>query len=216
MKITCQDRERVFLDGTADEWTALEQHAPDCAGCAEEVRAWKSLSMAAEELRDYQENPALWVRIESSLREQQQHQAGFWEKLAFWRGISLGWQTALAGALALLLAVSGAYIMTHRTRPDDATNKLLKNSALAEVERTEKDYMRAIDKMAAEAGPQLNSTVSPLMASYKEKLVVLDSAIDELREQAQQNPSNAHLRYQLLAMYQEKQQTLQDVLETKR
>jgi len=28
--------------------------------------------------------------------------------------------------------------------------------------------------------------------------------------------SDAHLRYQLLAMYQEKQQTLQDVLETKR
>jgi len=37
-----------------------------------------------------------------------------------------------------------------------------------------------------------------------------------LRLQAGENPSNAHLRYQLLAMYQEKQQTLQDVLETKR
>jgi hypothetical protein len=45
---------------------------------------------------------------------------------------------------------------------------------------------------------------------------VLDSAIDELRAEAGQNPSNAHLRYQLLAMYQEKQQTLQEVLETKR
>ena len=216
MKITCEDRERVFLDGTAEEWAALEKHAADCAECTEEVRAWKSFSMAAEELRDYRENPALWARIESSLREQEQYQAGFWEKLAFWRGISLGWQTAVAGALALLLAVSGAYVVTHRTRPDDAANKLLKNSALAEVERTEQDYMKAIDKMAAEAGPQLDSTASPLMASYREKLVVLDSAIDELREQAQQNPSNAHLRYQLLAMYREKQQTLQDVLETKR
>ena len=216
MTIICQDRERVFLDGTAEEWAALEQHAADCAECAEEVRVWKSLSMAAEELRDYRENPALWARIESFLREQQQHRAGFWEKLAFWRGISLGWQTALAGALALLLAVSGAYVVTRRARPDDAANKLLKNSALAEVERTEQDYMKAIDKMAAAAGPQLDSTASPLMASYREKLVVLDSAIEELREQAQQNPSNAHLRYQLLAMYQEKQQTLQDVLETKR
>jgi hypothetical protein len=216
MKITCEDRERVFLDGTAEEWAALEKHAADCGVCTEEVRAWKSLSMAAEELRDYRENPALWARIESSLREQEQYQAGFWEKLAFWRGISLGWQTAVAGALALLLAVSGAYVVTHRTRPDDAANKLLKNSALAEVERTEQDYMKAIDKMAAEAGPQLDSTASPLMANYREKLVVLDSAIDELREQAQQNPSNAHLRYQLLVMYREKQQTLQDVLETKR
>jgi len=30
------------------------------------------------------------------------------------------------------------------------------------------------------------------------------------------NSSNAHLRYQLLAMYQEKQRTLEEILETKR
>jgi len=55
-----------------------------------------------------------------------------------------------------------------------------------------------------------------LLASYREKLLVLDSAISNLREQAGMNPSNAHLRRQLLAMYQEKQQTLEDVLEEKR
>ena len=53
------------------------------------------------------------------------------------------------------------------------------------------------------------------MDSYREKLLVLDSAIDELRSQEGQNPSNAHLRYQLLAMYREKQGTLQEILETK-
>ena len=94
-------------------------------------------------------------------------------------------------------------------------NTLLKNAALAEVERTEREYMSAIDKLAAEAGPQMNGG-TPLMANYREKLLVLDSAIADLRTQAEENPSNAHLRYQLLAMYQEKQQTLQDVLETKR
>jgi hypothetical protein len=36
-----------------------------------------------------------------------------------------------------------------------------------------------------------------------------------LRLEAGQNPSNAHLRYQLLAMYREKQGTLQEILETK-
>jgi hypothetical protein len=83
------------------------------------------------------------------------------------------------------------------------------------VERTERDYMKAIDKLATEANPQLESDSSPLMANYREKLLVLNSAIDELRAQAGQNPSNAHLRYELLAMYQEKQATLQEVSETK-
>jgi len=72
------------------------------------------------------------------------------------------------------------------------------------------------DKLAADARPQLDNPETPLLANYREKLQVLDSAIDDLRAQAGQNPSNAHLRNQLLAMYQEKQRTLEDVLEVKR
>jgi anti-sigma-K factor RskA len=218
MNITCNDRERIFLDGSPEEWTALEQHAATCAECAEELRAWKSLSVVAEELRDYQESPALWSKIGTALREEEQRRAArhsFWEKFAFWKGISLGWQTALAGAFVVVLAVSGVYVLTHRNGPVPSDSKLLRNSALAEVERTERDYMKAIDHLSAEAKPQLDSPATPLMASYKEKLMVLDSAIEELRIQTGRNPSNAHLRYQLLAMYQEKQETLQEVLETK-
>jgi hypothetical protein len=215
MNITCQDREGIFLDGSAEQWAALEQHAASCAECAEELTAWKSLSVAAGELRDYQENSALWARIEIALRQQQPTAAGFSGKLAFWRGMSPGWQTALAGAVAFVLAVSGVYVSTHRRVGDPASSKLLGNSALAEVHRTEREYRKAIDKLAADAKPQLEAPSSPLLASYREKLVVLDSAIDELEAEAAQNPSNAHLRYQLLAMYQAKQQTLEDVLETK-
>jgi len=217
MNITCQDRERVFLDGTAEEWASLERHAANCAECADEISAWRSLSVAAEQLRDYQENPLLWARIESSLREQQRRKAGFWHRLASSKYAPLRWQIALAGTLALLLAVSGAYVIRHGHEhgADLGASRLLKNSVLAEVERTEREYLKAIDKLAADAKPQLDSPSSPLLASYREKLVVLDSAIAELKTEAAQNPSNAHLRYQLLAMYQEKQQTLQDVLETK-
>jgi hypothetical protein len=218
MNVSCNDRERIFLDGSAEEWAALDAHAQNCSGCAEELRAWKALSGAAEELRDYREDSALWSKIETSLVQQGQRQAvrgGFWQAFGAWRGSLLGWQTVLAGAMVLVLALAGSYVLLHRNVPDPLQGQLLKNSALAQVERTERDYMKAIDKLAEDAKPQLDSPASPLMASYKEKLIVLDSAIDELRLQAGQNPSNAHLRYQLLAMYQEKQQTLQEVLETK-
>ena len=220
MNISCADRERIFLDGSDEEWAALEQHAASCPACAEEIRAWKALSTAAQEMRDYQEAPALWSRIENSLRQADQRREagrGIWEKFGFWRGIPRGWQTALAGAMVLVLALSGAYVFTHRNGagPSQTQGRLLKNSALAEVERTERDYLKAIDKLAADAKPQLEAPASPLMASYQEKLMVLDSAIEELREEAGRNPSNAHLRYQLLAMYQEKQQTLEEVLESK-
>ena len=219
MKVECADVERIFRDGTAEEWMALEHHAETCPSCAEEIRAWTALSAAAEELRDHRQDPALWARIERSLLEQQEGKAArptVWERLSFGRGILLGWQTALAGALVLFLAVVGGYVYRHKNVRDDAAGSgLLRSSTLAEVERTEHEYMKAIDKLAMDAKPQLDSPASPLMASYREKLMVIDGAISELRAEAGLNPSNAHLRYQLLAMYQEKQQTLQEVLETK-
>ncbi len=218
MNITCMDRERIFLDGSAEEWAALEQHAAACPACAEELRAWKALSTAAAEMRDYREDSALWAKIEKSLRKQEQGRTawgGFRERIRSWGEIGLGWQTALAGALVLMLAFTGAYVVIHRNAPSPGQSGLLRNSTLVDVEQTEREYIKAIDKLDADAKPQLDSPASPLMASYKEKLMVLDSAIDELRAQAGGNPSNAHLRYQLLAMYQEKQETLREILETK-
>jgi hypothetical protein len=93
---------------------------------------------------------------------------------------------------------------------------LLKSKALTDVERAESAYVQAIDKLAAEAKPQIDNPATPLLANYREKLFVLDSAINDLRAEAGKNPSNAHLRYELLAMYQEKQRTLEEVLEEKR
>ncbi len=221
MHIKCEDRERVFLDGSAEEWAELELHASSCADCANEVRAWKALGIAAQELRDYQESPALWPRIEKALAQQAKKSADrktWWERLVSWRNVPMVWQAAMAGALVLLMAVTAGYLYVNRhpgPGPVEATNPLLKDSKVAEVERAERDYMKAIDKLAGEAKPQLDTPDSPLMSSYREKLIMLDSAIDELRMQAGQNPSNAHLRYQLLAIYQEKQATLQEVLETK-
>jgi hypothetical protein len=217
----CEDRERIFMDGTTEEWAALELHAASCAECAEEVRAWKALSTAATELRDYSEDPVLWGRIENALIQQgvgEKPRKSWLEAFSGWRWSPAVWQTVLAGAMVVALAVAGGYVYKQRGTPvaTKGTDQLLKSAALGEVQRTERAYEEAIGKLEAETKPQLDNADSPLMSSYKEKLMVLDSAIDELQAQAGNNPSNAHLRHQLLAMYQEKQETLQEVLETKR
>ena len=216
-KVSCNDRDRIFEDGSPAEWTALEAHASTCTACAEELRAWKSLSVAAAELRDYAPSPSLWPRIRRSLAEQADRKTR-WSWESFRQGFSLSWQTAASAAVVLLLALSVGWFRLHPNKPTPPQpDDLLRNSALAEVERTESDYMHAIDKLATQAKPQLdNAGNTPLLANYREKLLVLDSAIDDLRAQAGQNPSNAHLRYQLLAMYQEKQRTLEEILEEKR
>jgi hypothetical protein len=220
MTITCEDRDRIFEDGTPAEWAALEAHSVNCVGCAEELRAWKAISAAAKEMRDYSDSPSLWPRIEQALAAEtaaKAHRAQRWSWLSLGFGLSLGWQTAAAAALILILTASAGWIYLHPTKPVPSLDlSLLKSPALAEVERTQAAYEQAIDKLATDAKPQLENPATPLQASYREKLLVLDSAINDLRAQAGMNPSNAHLRQQLLAMYQEKQQTLEDILEEKR
>ena len=204
-------------DGTAAEWMALEAHAAGCAECAEELRTWKSLSVVAKELQDYPASPELWARIERALIEEEARKAERKSWLSFLPSLSAGWQTALAGAFVLILTVSVTWIIReskgHSSKQD---NSLLKSAALKEVEGAETAYEKAIDKLAAEAKPQLDNPATPLLANYHEKLLVLDSAIADLRAQAGLNPSNAQLRYQLLAMYQEKQRTLEEILEARK
>ncbi|GAC1637470.1 MAG: hypothetical protein NVS9B14_17400 [Candidatus Acidiferrum sp.] len=216
MNVTCQDRERILMDGNAQEWAALQVHAENCAECGEELRIWKSMSASAGELKQEWETPYLWTKIERGLTEQMAERPSRWQEWLHSFGLSrLQWQTA--AALALLVVVSGTatWIWLHREAPGNSSS-FLGNSAVNEVERAESAYQKAIDKLDAQAQPQLKDSSTPLMASYREKLLVLDNAIAELRQEAGQNPANAHLRHQLLAMYQEKQETLQEVLEAKR
>lgn len=220
MNVTCKDRDRIFENGTAADWAALEAHAASCAQCAEELRAWKSLSLAALELQDYTPSPNLWPRIERALEEAERNPQRSEHKtwVSFLPSLSVGWQTALAGAFVLILTVSVSWIVLRppTVKPGKEDSSLLKSAALKEVESAESAYERAIDKLAAEARPQLDTPATPLLANYHEKLLVLDSAIADLRAQAGLNPSNAQVRYQLLAVYQEKQRTLEEVLEAKK
>jgi hypothetical protein len=219
MNITCNDRERIFLGGTPEEWAALETHAAACSACREELNAWKHLSVSAVDLHQEWDSPALWPCIERALAEQSASSPSSWWGRLFtgWTLTSLQWQTASAAILLFLLSASAIWFITgtNHYRPRIPADALFNDRTVREVERAEAAYEQAIDKLGAQARPQLENAYTPLMASYREKLQVLDSAIADLQAQAGINPANGHLRRQLLAMYQEKQHTLEQVLEAK-
>src|SRR5256884_10011087 len=75
---------------------------------------------------------------------------------SFLPNVSLGWQTAVAGAFALILTASVTWIISRPVRDPGKQDPLLKNAALKEVESAESAYKKAIDKLAAEAKPQLD------------------------------------------------------------
>jgi len=217
MTISCNDRERIFLDGSPEEWAALENHSTNCAGCAEELHAWKTLSSAARELHQEWDSSALWPRIDQALAQQSAVTNSGWQRFfSSWNLSGLQWQTAAAALLLVALTASAIwFVASQRTPMIPGNQALLNDRAVNDVERAEAAYERAIDKLDAQARPQLQNSSAPLMANYREKLLVLDSAIADLKSQASMNPANGHVRRELLAMYHQKHDTLEQVLEAK-
>lgn len=194
--INCTDIDTLLLEGDALALAAAARHAETCAACAETLAAWNEISATARGMRASWDNDMLWPRIERSLGRERRR----------------GWMQALqvAAALAIFLGIAAVTWSVVRVRQFD--NVILRSSALDEVEKAEQQHVAAIDRLEKIAEPKLDTPDTPLMVSYKEKLMLLDDAIAECQTNIQRNRNNAHLRKQLLAIYSEKQRTLQDVL----
>jgi hypothetical protein len=119
------------------------------------------------------------------------------------------WQIAAA---LLIFAVLGGLTWSAHERARKFDDVIMREAALEKVEETEKQHIAAINNLEKMAKPALSDPSSPLLVSYREKLMLLDDAIAECQANIDRNRQNAHLRRQLLAIYSEKQRTLQEVL----
>lgn len=210
----CKDLETALREETPELLAGLERHAKTCAACAEELRIWREISAAALTMHKEWPSPGLWHRIAGALEEETTRARG-WR--AWIPGLStspsLRWQTAVATLALVIVSGTTAWMLLHRTtpaQPDD--QQFLTDKAVQQVEQTEKAYEQSIETLAQLAKPKLESASTPLMVNYREKLELLDTAIADCRSNLDKNRANAYLRSELLSFYQQKQQTLQDVL----
>ena len=219
MKFECKDLERVLREQVPAEMTALAAHAKECAACRAELEEWNELSVAARTLQRREEAPWLWTKIQARLEAEaraEQDRAERWSFAWMWQGFAAHWQMAAATVALVALTVTSAWMLTQRPTPGpvtpEAERRLLTDKTLKETETAEAAYVQSIEKLAALAQPKLANANTPLLANYREKLLVLYAAIAECRRQTEGNRYNAHLRRELTAMYQEKQRTLEEAL----
>ena len=201
MNINCSNLDDLLFDDTPLSMRTAEEHAAQCPACAEKLADWKEISATAKSLRTTWENDFLWPRIERALKEEKRRSP--------MRGLM-----RIAAAAILTVGLGGTAWFAVREQVHDAKfdEKIITISALDEVEKAESAYVNAIAKLEKLADAKLEESESPLMVSYKEKLMLLDDAIAECQMNIDRNRQNAHLREQLLTMYSDKQQTLRDVL----
>ena len=201
MNIQCSNLDDLLFDASPLSMRTAEEHAAQCPACAEKLESWNELSATAHSLRTTWQNDLLWPRIERALKEE--------KKRSPMRGL---WQVAAAALLTLGLGGTVYYTVREQVQDANFDKKIITLSAVDEAEKAEQIHLQAIAKLEKLADAKLEDSESPLMASYKEKLMLLDDAIAECQANIDRNRQNAYLRGQLLAMYSEKQQTLVDVL----
>lgn len=211
----CMDIEEALREELPELMAALEVHARSCTACGQELLVWREISEAAQEMKKEWSSPTLWPRIAQGLKQEAARPKTWRTWVAMPGGIPLvRWQLALAAALLLMISGMSGWLMLHRAARIAPDNQhLLTDQAVRDVEKAQQAYEQSIDKLAALAQPKLDSAATPLMMNYREKLELLNAAIADCRTNLAQNQANAYLRRQLLGFYQEKERTLQDVLQ---
>jgi hypothetical protein len=125
----------------------------------------------------------------------------------------------VVGYAAALVVISTLGLWVFRDSPDRnpfsgtaAGNAFLDDDALRDVEKTEAAYVASIDRLGGLVRARGPEPASALSEAYHERLLLIDSAIAECRAEIERNRYNAHLRRELLARYEEKKRTLEDLL----
>lgn len=192
--------DELLLAGDPHSMNAAAQHATQCEGCAHELAMWRELSSTALSLRQEWPSDTLLPRIQRAIAKEAKPRRHIW------------WQIAAAVLLTVGLAAVIARGAASQRQHEEFDRAILQSSAIEDVERTERAHRDAINRLEKQTATVLEQPSSPLLVSYKEKLVLLDDAIGQCETAIQRNRGNAHLREQLLAIYSEKQRTLEELV----
>ncbi len=208
MTFDCKDLERALA--VPELLPDAREHAKVCDACRRELWLWGELSSVAPRLREEWETPDLWPKIRESLAAQQK--AARTQASTSRRN----WYIMVGLAATLVIAVSVFVMMQARQAPPAVAQQdsdFLTEQTLKEVEKNEAAYRASIDKLSRLAQPRLNSADNALTVADREKLLVLDSEISEVRSTVDHNRFNARLQTELAVLYREKQDTLKEILE---
>ncbi|MDQ2773892.1 MAG: hypothetical protein M3Y57_03035 [Acidobacteriota bacterium] len=210
MKFECGDLDRALRN--PELMPEAREHLKSCAACRREYQLWANISSTARELHCDWETPALWNNIKAQLAADSKPRRKWWLDV---RVLTLA---------ASLVIVSTVLFVKGHTKVNETkqgtvveavvpTNQdFLTDRALQEVEKNEDAYVRSIQKLSRLAEPKLQRPATALSAAYREKLLVLDSAIAETRANVAHNRFNVRLQTELAGLYTEKQQTLREFL----
>jgi len=185
----------------------FQSHAKECPVCQKKARQDEELLLLSRSLKKRVDAPFLWTRIEQDLREEQQK-----SRHNGWRGIFWhSWMKIPASALLFIAICVGLFLWL---RPGLHDSTLLADSALRRIVKREHRYERSIEKLQERILPQLPDLGLELMLLYRDRMETIDEQILACKEALRENPGNTHIRKYMLAAFQDKKETLREIMGT--
>lgn len=202
--MSCKILKKYGLGKFSEE--RFREHLKTCASCQERVKQDARLMSLAKSLKKPVESPHLWDRIEESLREEQRQDIRSSRKRIHWSLV----RTLPVAAVILLVISVGSYFLL---KPEAGKSGILSESALAKVEKKEREYIEAIGELEERVHPSMADMDLELMLLYRDRLETIDDQIEQCREALAKNPANAHIRRYMLAALRDKKETLKELLD---
>jgi hypothetical protein len=203
MKFECGDLERAFA--VPELMREAREHLRDCAACRREYRLWNEISSVSKELHEEWETPQLWPAIRQKIQLEPRTQTAWWSDWKVW--------TLVACTAAAFIVLMWLNYAPHRQAEQQADNRdFLTEQALQDVERNEEAYRKSIDRLYQLAQPDLANAASARAVNYRERLMLLDDAISDVRDNLDRNRFNASLQAHLATLYQQKQHALEELV----
>jgi hypothetical protein len=209
--MNCAEYRRYWLGEVTAE--AFAAHRTGCAECRRAVALDAIVQAQVRGLPVPAAAPGSWERIAADLDAQPAVRAAGRARA----GVPPVWR--LAAVLVVAVGLAGALLL----RPSDpGPRNLLTEKALARVESLEAQYEEAIRDLEAIAEPLIagagarTETVAgidtELLLHYRSRLETVDAQIRRCKAVLARDGANAHVRRYLLAAYQDKRETLSELL----
>jgi hypothetical protein len=189
-----------FLNDQLDLAT-LKVHMESCEDCRKAYQVDTRIMDRSKKLNENLSIPDLWPSIEKGIQKKKPVMLKFRARK----------RLLLAAAASFLILTT--FWMFISDQKETSTERILSQQALEKVRDAEEKYLAAISGLEELAHQQLDNTTEPLAQLYRNKLSLIDRQIQNCQQALETNPANSHIRRYLMAALQDKQKTLENILQ---
>ncbi len=198
----------------------LEQHLGSCQDCRQFFEDFQAIVERAKNLEDLTPSGQSWLKIRAKLGIEEQKVLTVRRQKRGW--LSLLFQqprlkyASIGALLAAFIIFVGLFGLQYWNGRSNQGGENLQEYTLAKLNEAERHYQLAIKALWEAASAQGGAEDPQVAEVFKTNLAIIDSSITAFRQLILQEPDNNEARIYLLAVYREKVDFLNKMIDAKK